>query len=223
MNKIIIATFAIVALVACKNANSNQELTAQVENLQKWIDSVKTANSVYDSASWVALEGQYTAASANLTANQANLKDEEKAKLEASQKSWEDYKTEYIVKMTEAKQAQLVQNTGYNAEAKVIFAKTIFGEVAMANELDFSWVNASNILSTYNGFYEKFKANRETYNVDELAYVKSLYEALDSRKNEVEKEKEFKTSDNMKIAQTKVKFATLFSIAKVGAKSEDIK
>lgn len=218
MNKIIIAVFAIVGLVACNNANSNQELTAQVESLQKWVDSVKANNVNYDSATWASLDQQYTAASAQLTANE-NLKEEEKAKVEASQKNWEEFKVDYTTKMNEAKMAT-PEITGFNDEAKVKLAKTIFGEVAMMNSMDFSWVNASNILSTYNGFYEKFKANQSLYNNDELAYVKALYEALDIRKNEVEKEEAFKGSDNVKIAQTKTKFASLFASTKTGEKSE---
>ncbi len=220
MNKIIITVFAIVALVACNNGTNKQELSAQVENLQKWIDSVKTANVVYDSTTWVALDGQYKAATADLTANADKLKEEEKAKLEASQKSWEEYKIAYVAKMEESTKASEPAMTGFNDEAKIVMAKTIFGEVAMMNTMDFSWVNASNILSTYNGFYEKFKANQSSYDADQLAYVKALYEALDTRKNEVEKEKAFKGSDNIKIAQTKTKFAVLFASEKTGSKSE---
>lgn len=220
MNKVIIAAFAVVALVACNNANKDQERMAQVENLQRWIDSVKAANTAYDSSTWVALDGEYNAASASLTADQSDLKEEEKAKLEASQKSWEEYKAAYIAKMNESKASTTTESMGFNDEAKMKVAKNIFGEVAMTSAMDFSWVNASNILSTYNGFYERFKANQDTYNADELDYIKALYEALDARKNEVEKEKAFKGSDNVKIAQTKVKFASLFSTDKVGAKSD---
>jgi hypothetical protein len=218
MNKIIITALAIVALVACNNAKHN-DLTAQVDNLQKWVDSVKAANVVYDSSTWVALDSKYSEANASLTASE--LKEDEKAKLEATQKSWDEYKTTYIAKMDEAKKAAMPAEPAFNDEAKMKVAKNIFGEVTMTNTMDFSWVNASNILSTYNNFYEKFKANQATYNTDELAYIKALYEALDARKNEVEKEKAFKGSDNVKIAQTKVKFASLFAADKTEAKTED--
>ncbi len=215
MNKILIAALAVSALVACNNAEKH-DLGAQVDGLQHWIDSVKSANSVYDSSTWVALDGQYSAANAEI--NTAELKEEEKTKLEASQKSWEEYKVVYVAKIDETKKQQSMAE--FNEEAKIRVAKNIFGEVAMMSAMDFSWVNAANILSTYNGFYEKFKANQSTYNSDELTYIKALYEALDQRKNEVEKDKAFKTSDNLKIAQTKTKFAMLFASEKIDAKSE---
>ncbi|MDI1235380.1 MAG: hypothetical protein PSX81_13955 [bacterium] len=220
MNKIILSVFSIVALVACNSGSNTQELSAQVENLQKWIDSVKTANVVYDSTTLETLDGQYKMASADLAANTDKLKEEEKAKLEASQKSWDEYKVVYVEKMNASKAAEAPAMTGFNDEAKIVMAKTIFGNVAMMNTMDFSWVNASNILSTYNGFYDKFNTNKSSYDADQLAYVKALYEALDTRKNEVEKEKEFKGTDNIKIAQTKTKFAALFATEKTGSKSE---
>jgi len=43
--------------------------------------------------------------------------------------------------------------------------------------------------------------------------VKAMYEKMDARKNVVEKEG-LKSSDNLKIAKIKVKFATLFNIGK---------
>lgn len=219
MNKIIISVIAIVGLVACNNASSNQDLSTQIVNLQKWVDSVKMANLTYDSITLVSLEAQYNSASAPLESN-TELKEEDKAKVETSKKTWEEFKNDYNSKMNAAKMLATLEITGFNDEAKVKMAKNIFGEVAMMNSMDFSWVNASNILTVYNGFYEKFKANQNLYNNDELAYVKALYEALDTRKNEVEKEKSFKGSDNIKIAQTKTKFSVLFGSTKTGEKSE---
>lgn len=206
--------------MACNNSKSNETLTAQVVTLQKWVDSVKTANLTYDSTTWASLEAQYNSASTPLESN-ADLKAEDKATVESSKKSWEEFKVEYINKMNEAKLTSAPESLGFNDEAKVKMAKTIFGEVAMMNSMDFSWVNASNILNVYNGFYEKFKANQTMYNSDELAYIKALYEALDTRKNEVEKEKSFKGSDNIKIAQTKTKFSILFGTTKTGEKSDE--
>ena len=47
-----------------------------------------------------------------------------------------------------------------------------------------------------------------------------MYEALDSRKNTVENEG-LSSSDNMKIASLKVKFAPTYTINRTGAKSEE--
>ena len=50
--------------------------------------------------------------------------------------------------------------------------------------------------------------------------MKLLYEALDTRKNTVENEG-LTSSDNMKIASIKFKFAPMLKINRIGAKSEE--
>jgi hypothetical protein len=48
-----------------------------------------------------------------------------------------------------------------------------------------------------------------------------MYEALDSRKNTVEKEG-LTSSDNRKIAGLKLKFAPMYTLNRMGAKSEEM-
>ena len=47
-----------------------------------------------------------------------------------------------------------------------------------------------------------------------------MYEALDSRKNTVEKEG-LSAEDNRKIAGLKIKFAPMYTVNRMGAKSEE--
>jgi hypothetical protein len=47
-----------------------------------------------------------------------------------------------------------------------------------------------------------------------------MYEALDNRKNTVEKEG-LSSEDNMKIAGLKVKFAPMLKVNRIGAKGEE--
>jgi hypothetical protein len=49
-----------------------------------------------------------------------------------------------------------------------------------------------------------------------------LYEALDSRKNTVEKEG-LTAEDNRKIAGLKIKFAPMYTVNRMGAKAEENK
>ena len=62
-----------------------------------------------------------------------------------------------------------------------------------------------------------FRSSREDW--DE---IKLMYEALDSRKNTVEKEGLTK-EDNRKIAGLKFKFAPMLTVNRMGAKSEEMK
>ena len=88
--------------------------------------------------------------------------------------------------------------------------------------MTFAWVNKDNILKVYTNFYETFKANKDSYSRQDLDKIKAYYEALDSRKNTVEKEG-LSSSDNNDIAKLKIKFAPMFKWERITAKGEENK
>ena len=90
----------------------------------------------------------------------------------------------------------------------------------VGNDMTFAWVNKDNILSVYQKFYETFDANKDNYTRQDLDKVKAWYEALDNRKNTVEKEG-LSSDDNGKIASLKLKFAPKFRWERMTAKGEE--
>jgi hypothetical protein len=67
---------------------------------------------------------------------------------------------------------------------------------------------------------DRYKANKGNFSREDYDEVKLIYEALDSRKNTVEKEG-LSSSDNMKVASIKFKFAPMFKVNRIGAKARE--
>jgi hypothetical protein len=97
-----------------------------------------------------------------------------------------------------------------------------FGEGKVGEDMNFSWVNKDNILKVYDVFFKSYKDNKHNFSREDYDEVKVMYEGLDSRKNTVEKEG-LTSSDNRKIASIKFKFALMFKINRIGAKSAEMK
>jgi hypothetical protein len=95
-----------------------------------------------------------------------------------------------------------------------------FGVDKIGEDMNFSWVNKDNILDTYQRFYDSYKANKEDFSREDYDEVKLIYEALDSRKNTVEKEG-LSSDDNSKIAAIKFRFAPMFKTNRIGAKARE--
>ncbi len=106
-------------------------------------------------------------------------------------------------------------------DRKTVIRNSYFGNGIMAGDSkDFSWVNKDNILKVYNDFYNEFDKNKDSYSREDFDEIKALYEALDSRKNTVEKEG-LSSKDNRKIAEIKFKFGPKFKWERMGAKAEE--
>ncbi len=105
--------------------------------------------------------------------------------------------------------------------AGMLIGPFVLGFVGKVGEdMNFAWVNKDNILQVYQDFYDSYKENKENFSREDYDEVKLLYEALDSRKNTVEKEG-LTTEDNNKIASIKFKFAPMFKVNRMGAKARE--
>ena len=95
-----------------------------------------------------------------------------------------------------------------------------FGEGKVGEDMNFSWVNKDNILKVYDAFFQSYKDNKGDFSREDFDETKLIYEALDSRKNTVEKEG-LSAEDNTKIASIKFKFAPMFKVNRIGAKARE--
>ena len=105
---------------------------------------------------------------------------------------------------------------------KQIMRNALFGEGKVGNDMNFDWVNAENIHSVYQQFVHTVEDNKDSYTREDWDEIKLMYEALDSRKNTVEKEG-LSSEDNRKIAGLKMKFAPMYTLNRMGAKSAEMK
>ena len=101
-----------------------------------------------------------------------------------------------------------------------ILRDRLFGAGKIGNDMSFAWVNKDNILTVYDNFFESYKKNKGDFTREDYDEIKLMYEALDSRKNTVEKEG-LTSEDNRKIAAIKFKLAPMFKVNRIGAKSRE--
>jgi hypothetical protein len=83
------------------------------------------------------------------------------------------------------------------------------------------FANANNLLSIYRKFVNTVADNKNSYSREDWDEIKVLYEALDTRKNTVEKQ--LPDGDNTKIAGLKIKFSAIKATHRGGTKGEENK
>lgn len=210
---------AVVALgfASCKD---EKEVKAQktVDTYVMYVDSLGNASSLDGDGNWQAINADYEMRSVVADSAIEKLKDKIAAKerVEASRSKYAALKAKIEAERESKK--MVVTTVGPKQKLRNVF----FGEGKVGEDMNFSWVNKDNILKVYDVFFQSYKDNKHNFSREDYDEVKVLYEGLDSRKNTVEKEG-LTSSDNRKIASIKFKFAPMFKINRIGAKSAEMK
>jgi hypothetical protein len=205
---------ALIALgfTSCKDEKEVQAEKA-VDTYVVYVDSVEKVAIEDAQKNWEGIDAVYQLRMSEAEANLANLKDSIKAKerIIASKGKYELIRTKMVVSAP-----VLIPNS------KQQLRNALFGEGKIGDDMSFAWVNAGNIHSVYQTFIHTAEDNKDSYSREDWDEIKLMYEALDSRKNTVEKEGLTK-EDNRKISGLKFKFAPLMKVNRMGAKSEEMK
>lgn len=200
---------AIIALgfTSCKNEKETQA-EKTVDTYVVYVDSLENVATEDAMANWQTIEANYDAKSSQAETAMADLSDNAKAKerIEASKMKYEAMKA----KMQDAMPSK-----------KQVMRNSLFGEGKVGDDMSFAWVNAANIHGVYQQFVHTVEDNKDSYSREDWDEIKLMYEALDSRKNTVEKEG-LSSEDNRKIAGLKLKFAPMFTVNRIGAKSDEM-
>jgi hypothetical protein len=208
------AAMIALGLTSCKNEDEKRaEVT--INSYERYVDSVYAVNADDARSNWESIEASYNERIAEAEAALDNMKDRAAAE-ERLQKAKDRY-AELKAKMNaQAAEAAQAVTPNRKQELRTAYFKT--GN--MGEDMDFSWVNKDNIVRVYNDFYNEFDKNKDNYSREDFDHIKNMYEALDAHKNTVEKEG-LSSSDNMKIAEIKVKFAPKFKWNRMGAKADE--
>lgn len=210
---------AVVALgfTSCKDEKETQA-EKTVDTYVVYVDSLGKVAAADAKTNWEAIDAAYHLRMNDAEAALLNLKESVKAqeRIDASKAKYEELKAKVEAKMAAEEQAAAATNP------KQQFRNTLFGEGKVGDDMNFSWVNKNNILKVYDAFFQSYKDNKNNFSREDYDEVKVLYEGLDSRKNTVEKEG-LSSEDNGKIASIKFKFAPMFKINRIGAKSAEMK
>jgi hypothetical protein len=214
---------AIVAagFTSCK---SETEKTAEknVDRYVVYVDSVNNLDAAERAANWAAIEAGYQARLADADAAMAELKDnaEAQTRLEETRTKYDGVKmaaeADAKAKAEAAAATAAPATTGGGSLSDAFFGA---GKV-VGNDMTFAWVNKDNILGVYQKFVDNFNANKDSYSRQDFDKIKAWYEALDTRKNTVEKEG-LSGEDNRKIAVLKTEFAPKFKWERMTAKSDE--
>lgn len=204
-----------IALIALGFASCKDEKEVQaekaVDNYVVYVDSIEKVAIEDAQNNWDGIDAVYQLRMSEAEANLANLKDSVKAqeRILASKDKYEVIRTKMVVKTPVVTSKQRLRNA-------------LFGEGKIGDDMSFAWVDASNIHNVYQTFIHTAEDNKDSYTREDWDEIKLMYEALDSRKNTVEKEGLSK-EDNRKIAALKFKFAPMMTVNRMGAKSEEMK
>lgn len=197
---------------ACKTSPTKAEQA--VINLNNYVDSVEALTPVYTTSTWNELNSGYELRVQEADNNSSSLTEAEKAKIEAGKVKFAVVKKDYEIKIIETEKP-------VTPDYRTALRSRLFGEGVVGNDMKFENVTGANILSVYRNFVNTVADNRNSYSREDWDEIKVLYEALDTRKNTVEKDAP--RGDNTKIAGLKIKFATIKGTNRGGTKGEENK
>ncbi|WP_281337270.1 hypothetical protein [Flavobacterium eburneipallidum] len=208
-------TFALVAsalvLTSCKD-EKQEKAQQSLEVYTKYVDSLSTVAKEDAVENWGVIENNYTRLKTEAETALAPLSDKSmlESSLENSATQYEEFKNNVLAE----KEKMDAMNS------KTVIYKALFGSSYVNDDMKFNWVNKSNILSVYDNFVNAVQKNKDSYSREDWDEIKLVYEALDTRKNTVEKEG-LSGADNRKIAALKLKFSPMYTVNRMGAKSEE--
>lgn len=211
---------AVIALgfTSCKDEKAEQA-EKTVDSYVMYVDSVGNVAAEDAQGNWQGIEATYELKSGEAEAAIANMKDNAAAqeRLNASRAKYEALKAKY-----EALKEPEQPTPDVTVSSKQQLRNALFGEGKIGDDMSFIWVNKDNIHSVYQQFIHTAENNKDSYSREDWDEIKVMYEALDSRKNTVEKEG-LSSEDNRKIAGLKFKFAPMLKVNRMGAKSAEMK
>jgi thiol:disulfide interchange protein len=209
---------AVIALgfTSCKDEKA-VEAEKTVDSYVMYVDSLGNVASEDARENWEGIETTYQLRSEEAQAALANMKDNTAAqeRLAAATAKYEAMKAKYEAEVQENAKVAVAANP------KQQLRNALFGEGKIGEDMNFSWVNKDNILGIYQNFVNTVDNNKDAYSREDWDEVKLMYEALDSRKNTVEKEG-LSGDDNRKIAGLKLKFAPMYTLNRMGAKNGEM-
>ncbi|MGF2413255.1 hypothetical protein [Ferruginibacter sp.] len=216
INLMLTAAIVVTAFSACNSATT-ETAKQDAANLNQYVDSVESTPPVYTVANWSAIDNGYQERALKAEQNVATLEAADKAKVEESKVKYAALKANYEAKLKEQEAA--AKMAAATPDYRQVLRNRLFGEGKIGADMKFEFVTADNILSVYKNFVNTVSDNKNNYTREDWDEIKVLYEALDTRKNTVEKD--LAGGDNLKIAGLKIKFASIKATNRGGTKATE--
>jgi hypothetical protein len=207
----------VLGMTSCKN-EEKEMADKRISELESYVDSLNAVSAEERAANWEQIAADFDTKSANANDALANLDESTKTtsqeKIAASTSKYEELKASVAATPTVNP-----TNTG-TPSANQLLRDRLFGAGKIGDDMNFAWVNKDNALQVYETFFQSYKDNKGDFSREDYDEIKLMYEALDNRKNTVEKEG-LSSEDNGKIASIKLKFGPMFKVNRIGAKSRE--
>lgn len=210
--KLTLTIIALAAMVSSCKDNQRDVAQKKVERFSKYVDSISSIAASDAAMNWKEIESGYQENKTQANTAITTVKDnsELQVSFDASTDQYAIFKAE-VKAETEAKAA---------ANSKLMMQQSLLGADFTGGDMMFAWINKDNILSVYQNFVDTVEKNKDSYSREDWDEIKLLYEAIDTRKNTVEKEG-LTPDDNKKIAGLKLKFAPMYTLNRMETKSDE--
>ncbi|MES2780764.1 MAG: hypothetical protein V4651_12800 [Bacteroidota bacterium] len=207
-----ISTFAVITLmvgiIAC--TSRDKEAEQSVKELDMYVDSIERDHVNYynDENYWTTVESKYEEKRQQIEAKSQQMDDKLRGEYAELQKEYDALKEKY-----NAERAKKANNY------KMVLRNALFGEGVIGDDVSFNFMTAANAKSVYENFVNAVSNNKDNYSREDWDEIKVLYEAMDTRKNVIEKE--LSGADNRSIAAEKIRFAAIKAANRPGSKAEE--
>jgi hypothetical protein len=240
INILLFTTILVVSFTECKNAKSETAKQDAV-NVNIYVDSLEKITPVYTVGYWNTIDSMYQKRAMQAEMSLANLEATDKENLNLSKAKYSKLKADYETKLIaqenssnlKLKETEIAlveeknkdKSTSTTAilsnksDYRQVLRNRLFGEGKIGTDMKFEFVNAKNILSIYKNFVNTVDDNKKKYTREDWDEIKVLYEALDNKKNSIEKN--LATNDNLTIAGLKIKFAGIKATYRITAKADE--
>lgn len=201
-----------IGFTACNDENDGAKKNA--EALSLYVDSVDNLTPVYTTGYWSEIDNGYQERAMKEEKTSAALNEEDRQTAEASRTKYAALKAKYEANI---KESEAANNSVPNY--RIVLRNRLFGEGKVGDDMKFSYVNGANILSVYQNFVDIVADDKNNFSREDWDEIKVLYEALDTRKNVVEKD--LATRDNLKIAALKIRYVSIAATHRGGTKIKE--
>ncbi|MEP7164741.1 MAG: DUF6565 domain-containing protein [Ferruginibacter sp.] len=215
-NFMITAAIVMTGITAC-NDSGKETAKQDAASLNQYVDSVEGLTPVYTVENWTTIDNGYQERAMRAEKNLATLEADEKAKAAASKEKYAALKAKYEIKLKENETE--VKMAAATPDYRKVLRNRLFGEGKIGDDMKFDFVTANNIHDVYKNFVNAVEDNKNNYTREDWDEIKVLYEALDTRKNAVEKD--LAADDNIKIARLKVRFAAVKAMHRGASKGTE--
>ena len=201
--RVFLIAIAAFGVISCTQEQKSDQ--AYDEYREYVMDHQNNAEKYYD-RQWSEIEQEYNEKKNRAEAKMDNWNDQMRAEYETTRQNWEAFREKHTAELQRRE-----QQVSDNVLMSSLFPSGI-------NE-DLSNVTSANIVEVYKHFVNNVEAQKDNLTKEQWTKVENMWERLDDRKDQVEKN--VKAGEEMALAEQKLKYTGIKAVNRPVAKSEE--